>query len=99
VDAQPASVRSAQRTKFHREQGLVAAVMQRPADEQFIVADTVEVAGVEQRDPSVKGGMDCGNALALVCRTVHAGHAHAAERQRKDRGTYRAESTRFMVRC
>ena len=57
----------------------------------------VIVAGIEERDPGVESGVDSRDAFALVCRTVHPGHAHAAERQGKDGRTVRAESTRLMV--
>ena len=83
VDAEPAAVRAAQRAELHREQRLVAAIPQRPADQQLVVPGAVVVAGVEQRDAGVERGVDGGDALALVGGAVHAGHAHAAERQRE----------------
>ena len=97
VDAQPAAVRPAQGAELHRQQRLAAAIPQRAADQQLVVPGAVVVAGIEQRDAGVERGVDGGDALALVCGAVHPGHAHAAERQGKDRRTGRAELTRLMV--
>ena len=71
VHAQPASVRPAQGAERHGEQRLVAPILQRPPDQQLVVSRTVVVAGVEQCDAVVERGMDSGDALAFVCRTVH----------------------------
>ena len=86
VEAEPAAVGAAQGAELHREQGLVAPAAQRAADEQLVVAHAVEVAGVEQRDAAIERGVDRRDALGLVGRAVHAGHAHAAERERENLG-------------
>src|SRR5204862_228427 len=39
---------------------------QRVAQQELVVAHAVEVAGVQQRDPGVQGGMDRGEALLVV---------------------------------
>ena len=52
---------------------------QRVAQQQLVVAHAVEVAGVQQRDPGVQGGMDRGDALLVVGLAVDARHAHQAE--------------------
>ena len=59
--------------------------MARPI-EQLVVAHAVEVAGVEQGDAALDGGVDGGDALVVVGLPVHAGHAHAAERDGEGRG-------------
>jgi hypothetical protein len=58
--------------------------LQGPTDEQLVVAHAVEVAGVEQGDAGVERGVDGGDALRLVGRTVDAGHPHAAEAEGGD---------------
>jgi hypothetical protein len=63
------------------------------------VSRTVVVAGVEQGDAVVEGGMDGGDALALIRRTVHPGHAHAAECEWKDCGAHRAQLAGLTVCC
>src|SRR5450759_1840395 len=50
------------------------------------MARVVVVAGVEQCDAAVERFVDGGDAFALVGGPVHAGHPHAAERQREDLG-------------
>ena len=51
----------------------------------------VEVAGVEQVDPGVEGGVDRGDALGAFSGTIHAGHAHAAEAEGGDLRTSGSE--------
>jgi len=93
VEAQPAAVRGAQRAEFHRKQRLVPAFAQRPSDEELVVAGAVEVARVKQGDALVQGRVDGGDALRLVGRPVHPGHAHAPQGERKDGGAGGAELT------
>ena len=64
-------------------QDLVATAFQRAADEHFVVAHAVEVAGVDQVHAAIDRGMDRGDALVLVRVPVHAGHAHASQRNGK----------------
>ena len=68
---------------FTDSSALSRTIPQRAADQQFVVPGAVVVAGIEQRDAGVERGVDGGDALALVCGTVHPGHAHAAERERE----------------
>ena len=58
---------------------IAAAAGERLADQHFIVAHAVEIAGVEQRNAGVERGVDGGNALAAVGGAVKIRHAHAAE--------------------
>jgi hypothetical protein len=70
----------AQRAELDADLNIVAvAAGERVADQQLIVADAVEIAGVEQRDPRIERGMDGGNALAAVGGAIKIRHAHAAE--------------------
>src|ERR1700738_608736 len=70
----------AQRAELDTDLKVVAAAAgERVADQQLIVADAIEIAGVEQRDPRIERGMDGGNALAAVGGAVKIRHAHTAE--------------------
>src|SRR5277367_3784295 len=80
VVAGPLPGRIAQRSEFDADLQIVAAAAgERLADQHFIVAHAVEVAGVEQRDAGVECRMNGGDALAAVGGSVKIGHAHAAE--------------------
>jgi len=81
VDPDVGQVGAAQGAELHAQHHLVP-VPQRLADKELVVAHAVVVAGVEQADPGVQGGMDGGDALGLVGRAVGAGHAHAAQPDR-----------------
>ena len=77
---------------FTLEDHLVAiAGPQRLADQQLVVAGAVEVAGVEQVDARVQRGVDGGDALRLVGRTVEVGHPHAAQTEGRDPGAAGAQ--------
>ena len=80
VVAQPVAERIAQRAELDRQQEPVAVLtLQRLADQHFIVAHAVEVAGVEQRHPGLDGGVNGGDAFGPVGGAVHVRHAHASE--------------------
>src|SRR5215470_5777077 len=49
------------------------------ADQHFVVAHAVEVARVEQRDTRIARGVNRGDALRTVGRTVEVRHSHASE--------------------
>ena len=55
------------------------SAFERLADQHFVVAHAVEIAGVDQRDPGLERGVDGGDALGVVGRAVAARHGHAAE--------------------
>ena len=59
------------------------------------MAHAVEVAGVEQGDAGIECGVDGGDALAAVGRAVEVRHAHAAEADKRDGWTCRAEFALF----
>jgi hypothetical protein len=59
------------------------------------VADAVEIAGVEQRDPGIQRGVDGGNALAAVGGAIEIRHAHAAEADSSDFGAGCAQFAMF----
>src|SRR5262245_64806305 len=96
VDAEPTSVGAPQCAKLYRDERLVAPIPQGPANEQLVVSGAVVVAGVEQVDAGVEGGVDGGDALSFIGRSVHAGHPHAPKRQRRDDRTGGAEPTRLF---
>jgi hypothetical protein len=76
--------RGAQRADLHADHHRVPVpATQRLTDEELVVAHAVVVAGVEQADPGVQGRADRGDALRLVGRAVGAGHAHAAQPDRR----------------
>ena len=62
-DQPPAGSRSAPNFTLSRHLSRAHA-LQRLADQHFIVAHAVEIAGVEERDAGVERGMDGGDALA-----------------------------------
>ncbi len=90
VDRAPAAVRVTHRAELDAGQGLFAQAggggAQCLADQQLVVPHAVEVAGVEQGDAGVQGGVDRGDRLAPVRVAVQRGHAHAAEAQGGDAG-------------
>jgi len=47
-------------------------------DQQLVVTHPIEVSGVQQGDTGVEGGVDSGDAFALVSRTVGSRHSTAA---------------------
>ena len=80
VVSEPGAVRPALCAEFDAELVTVARHRcQRLAQQQFVVPHAVEVAGVEQRDAGIQRGVNRGDAFGAVVRTVHVGHAHAAE--------------------
>ena len=71
---------AAQRAELDAELNLVArTILQRLADQHFIVAHAVEIAGVEQRDAGIERRMDGGDALAAIGWPIGVRHGHAAE--------------------
>ncbi len=88
VIAEPVPRRVSQRAELDGDLDVVAALAgERLADQHFIVAHAVEIAGVEQRDPGIQRGMNGPYALAAVGRSVEIRHAHAAETDGRDGGT------------
>ena len=75
----------AQRAEFDADLDIVAAAAgKRFADQQLVVADAVEITGVEQGDPRIQCSVDGGDALAAVGWAVEIRHAHAAEADGRD---------------
>ena len=100
VEADPAGGRIAQRAELDADDRLVAmvAVGKRLADQHLVVAHAVEVAGVDQRHAGIERGVDRGDALGAVGRTVEVRHAHAAEAECRNDGTGLAQLTSFHGR-
>src|SRR5215471_12628774 len=70
----------AQRTELHAEYDAVAVpARKRLADQHFVMAHAVEIAGVEQGDAGLERRMNGRDAFVAICRTIEIGHAHAAE--------------------
>src|SRR5262249_36645661 len=89
--AEPGPVGPAQRAELDRELHFVAAAFDGAADQELVVPHAVEVAGVEEGDAPLDRALDGGDALVLVGLAVHAGQAHAAERDAEDGGPVLAE--------
>ena len=87
VEAHEGAERVAQAAVLDAEDHVVAAaVLERACDQQLVVARAVEVAGVDQGHPGVDGGVNGGDALALVGGSVEVGHPHRAEADGRDVG-------------
>src|SRR5574341_783166 len=94
IDSCPKAGGIAQRAELDTEYGLLAvAASQSLAQQQFIVAHAVVIAGVEQSDSGVKCGMDRGDALGLVGWAVEVGHSHAPQ---SDRGYARTDGAEHV---
>ena len=71
--------------ELRREGDLVAAVREQPGDQPFVVARTVDVGGVDERDADVHGVMQRGQRLGVVDgAAVHGRQRHPAESQSAD---------------
>ena len=80
VHAVPSAPGIAQDAELHADLGVLApAAADRLAQQHFVVAHAVEVAGVQQGHAGVEGGLDRGDALGVVGGAVKIGHAHQAE--------------------
>ena len=75
----PAAAGRAQCAELDRQQRLVAPARESAAEQHFVVAHAVEVAGVDQVEAGVERGVDGGDALCVINRAVHARHAHGAQ--------------------
>ena len=70
----PTTVRCAHQAELHADRGGIAVpASERPADQELVVARRVVVAGVEEGDAGVEGGVDRRDALGLVGQTVEVG--------------------------
>ncbi|KWA38865.1 hypothetical protein WL27_15990 [Burkholderia multivorans] len=99
IVAGEAAGRIAQRAELHADQHLLArAAAQRIADQHFVVAHPVEIAGVEQRDPVIERGVQRRDAFVAVGRAVEIRHAHAAEPDRRYLRARAAQLTCVHVR-
>jgi len=67
-----------------QESALSLAPLERLGQQHFIVAHTVKIAGIDQGNPGVESGVNCGNAFGIIDRAITAGHAHAAKPGRGD---------------
>jgi hypothetical protein len=71
VDPDDGAVGARRSPNLDADRDLIAVTpFERPADKQLVVPRPVVIAGVEQRDAGVERGVDGGDALGLVGRTV-----------------------------
>jgi hypothetical protein len=98
VDPSPAAAGRAKRAELDGEQRLVAAIVERAANQELVVAHAVKITGVDQAYTLVERCVNGGDPLGLVARAVHAGHAHAAESEREDFGAGLAEFAEWNAR-
>ncbi len=52
---------------------------QRLADQLFVVADAIDVGGIEEIDPELDRALQRGGGFVVVARTVELRHPHASE--------------------
>jgi hypothetical protein len=94
IEAEPSSLRIAQRTELDAQDHLVAIVLgERLADQELVVPHAVVVPGVEQGHARVQRGADGRDAFRVVGWPIEIGHAHAPEADRRHHGTRRAQLT------
>jgi len=92
VVAGPAAHGIAQRAELDAELHLLARHgLERFADEHFVVAHAVKIAGIEQGDAGIQRGVQGGETFGAVGGSVHARHAHATEAEGGDARAVRAE--------
>ena len=92
ADAEPLALLGADAAELCREHDLVAAVLDRAADEPLVLERPVRVGRVEEIDPKLERAVDRRDRLALVRRSVELGHPHAAEADRGGLEALRAEA-------
>ena len=97
IHAEPGARRIAHRTELDADDCALSPSAKGLPDQQLVMAHSVVVAGVEQRDAGVERGLNGGDALPIVSRTVEIRHAHASETECRDSGTGRAERSRDHV--
>ena len=73
------AVRPAHGAEFYGEEHILAPAFDGPADEHFVVAHAVEVAGIEHGDSRIERGVNRGDAFRFIRGAVHVGHGHAAQ--------------------
>ena len=86
VEVPGAAARVRDHAELRREDDVVAAVLDRPADELLVGEGAVDLGGVDERDAEVERAVDGADRLGVVGARagVRAGHAHAAEADASD---------------
>src|SRR5690606_4685346 len=79
VDAEERAVRRAHVAELRGNDGPIASIAQRAADELPVAADAVHVGRVEEVDPDVQRAENVLYRERLSGRTVEVAHPHAAE--------------------
>ena len=97
VDPEPGAGCVPQGTELNADDCALSPSAKGLPDQQLVVAHPVVVAGVEQRDARVERGLNGGDALPIVSRTVEIRHAHASETECRDSRPGRAERSRDHV--
>ena len=75
--------RVTQGTELHGDLRAIPLATKGPADEQLVPARPVEVARVDHRHTTLERSVDRRDPFRFVRVTVHADHAHRAERDRE----------------
>ena len=65
--------------KLGRQDHPVAAALDGPADEPFILPAAIHVGGVQKIDSQVQRPVDGGDGFLIVARAVEFGHPHATQ--------------------
>src|SRR5439155_7294635 len=79
ADPEPLAVEAADVPELGRDDDLVAAPLDRPADELLVRERPVHVGRVQEVDPELERAPDRPEPFALIRGPVELGHAHAAE--------------------
>src|SRR5208282_2403853 len=67
--------------EFGRDDDAIAMLFQDRADQRLVVADTIDIGGVEEVDPEFYGPLQRRGGLSVVARPVELRHPHASEPQ------------------
>src|SRR5262249_39786729 len=74
-----------------RDYDLVAMLAEDRPDQFLVVADPVNIGGVEKVDPELDRALEGGGRFDVVARTVELRHAHASKSQFRNHESLAAE--------
>ena len=87
-----AEARTATTAEFGGQHHVGAATRDRAANHLFAVARSIDVGGVDERDPEFEGTSDGRGRVRVLGATVDAGEAHRPEAHRRDHRSFCAET-------